>query len=283
MTWDFGAAPAGVAARPAGGLPALAARVFSGGGVALDQGLDGDGEGVRLVRGGDFSSGGEARAEFVEVNAGVGSRVTTTLKSLASSVPVVDWLVAIPVVRRKAWSPTSVTWPLKMRPGRASTVTSTPWLSLTLTMSVSSTLTSAVMTRHVGEGHEGGAFGVLDAEDDGFAFADGDVGDEAVKGCAADGLVEGVVVGALAGDGLIHVAALGVGLGTGLCERGLSLSERGQGHVISGFLGVVVLLGDEFLFVERLGAGVVEPLLLRGRPCPARCWLRRFFRRRHSW
>ena len=45
---------------------------------------------------------------------------------------------------------------------------------------------------HVGERHQGGALGVLDADDDGFAFADGDVGDEAVKGGAADGLVEGV-------------------------------------------------------------------------------------------
>jgi hypothetical protein len=33
---------------------------------------------------------------------GVGSRVTTTLKSLASSVPVVLWLVATPVVRSSA-------------------------------------------------------------------------------------------------------------------------------------------------------------------------------------
>ncbi len=40
---------------------------------------------------------------------GTMSRVTTTLKSLASSVPVVLWLVAMPVVRRRAWSPTSVT------------------------------------------------------------------------------------------------------------------------------------------------------------------------------
>ena len=74
------------------------------------------------------------------------SRVTTTLKSLASSVPVVDCEVATPVVRRRAWSPTSVTWPLRMRPGKASMVTSAGWPSLTLTMSVSSTLTSAVMT-----------------------------------------------------------------------------------------------------------------------------------------
>ena len=40
----------------------------------------------------------------------VGSeRVTTTLKSLASSVPVVDCEVAMPVERNSAWSPTRVT------------------------------------------------------------------------------------------------------------------------------------------------------------------------------
>ncbi len=115
---------------------------------------------------------------------------------------------------------------------------------------------------HVGEGHEGGAFGVLDAEDDGFALADGNVGDEAVEGGAADGLVEGVVVGALAGDGLVHVAALGVGLGAGLGEGGLALGQGGDGHVVGGFFGVEVLLRDELLVVERLGAVEVEALLL---------------------
>jgi hypothetical protein len=48
----------------------------------------------------------------------------------------------------------------------------------------------------------------LNADDDGFAFADGDVGDEGVEGGAADRLVQRVVVGALGGDGLIDVAAL---------------------------------------------------------------------------
>ena len=73
-------------------------------------------------------------------------RVTTTLKSLASSVPVVLWLVAIPVERRMAWSPTSVTCPGKTFPGKASTETSTGCPMATFKISVSSTLTSAVMT-----------------------------------------------------------------------------------------------------------------------------------------
>ncbi len=115
---------------------------------------------------------------------------------------------------------------------------------------------------HVGEGHDGGAAGVLNSDDDGLAFADGDVGDEAIEGCAADGLVEGVVVGALAGDGLIDVAALGVGLGVGLGESGLTLEKGGDGHIVGGFLGVEVLLGDQLLVIEGLGAVEVELLLL---------------------
>ena len=98
--------------------------------------------------------------------------------------------------------------------------------------------------------------------DDGLALADGDVGDEAVKGCAGDGLVQRVVVGALAGDGLVHVAAGGGGLGLGLGDGCLALVERGDGHVIGCDLGVEVLLGDELVLVELLGAVVVERLLL---------------------
>ena len=115
---------------------------------------------------------------------------------------------------------------------------------------------------HVGEGHDGGASGVLDADDDGLAFTDGDVGDEAIKGGAADGLVEGVVVGALAGDGLVDVAALRVGLGAGLGESGLTLGQGRDGHIVGGFFGVEVLLGDQLLVVEGLGAVEVELFLL---------------------
>ena len=75
------------------------------------------------------------------------SRVTTTLKSLASSVVLVVLAVVVcPVVRLTAAWPISVTRPLKVLLGMASMVTSAGWLSLTLTMSVSSTFTSAVIT-----------------------------------------------------------------------------------------------------------------------------------------
>jgi hypothetical protein len=102
----------------------------------------------------------------------------------------------------------------------------------------------------------------LNAYDDCFAFADGDVGDESIEGSAADGLVEGVIVGALAGDGLVGVAALGVGLGAGLGERGLTLEKGRGGHIVGGLFRVEVLLGDQLFGIEGLGAGVVELLLL---------------------
>ena len=71
---------------------------------------------------------------------------------------------------------------------------------------------------HVGQGHEGGAFGVLDAFDHGFALADGLVGHDAVKGGDGHGEVEHILVGAQHGDLGLHVAAGGIGLGLGLVE-----------------------------------------------------------------
>jgi hypothetical protein len=39
---------------------------------------------------------------------------------------------------------------------------------------------------------------------------------------------------------------------------GLALVERGDGHIVGGLFGVEVLLGDELVVVEGLGAVVVE-------------------------
>ncbi len=82
--------------------------------VAHGQRLNGNREHVLPCRGGDLrrveSPGRRSSQVLVSV--------TTTLKSLASSVPVVLWLVAMPVERRIAWSPTSVTCPLKTLPGK---------------------------------------------------------------------------------------------------------------------------------------------------------------------
>ena len=82
---------------------------------------------------------------------------------------------------------------------------------------------------HVGEGHQGGAFGVLDADDDGFAFAHRHVGHEAVEGSAADGLVSASIVGCVSvATAWFTVAARGGGLGLGLDQRGLALREGGD-------------------------------------------------------
>src|SRR6516162_7795093 len=74
------------------------------------------------------------------------SIVTTTLKSLASWPPEVVWAVETPVDRSTALLPISVTTPLNRCFGSASMETSAGCPSFTFTISVSSTLTSAVMT-----------------------------------------------------------------------------------------------------------------------------------------
>ena len=47
---------------------------------------------------------------------------------------------------------------------------------------------------HVGERHQRGAFGVLDALDDGLALAHRFVGHNAVEGRGGDGLVEQILI-----------------------------------------------------------------------------------------
>src|SRR3569833_4508363 len=79
------------------------------------------------------------------ISSGGLSSAITTLKSLASWLDVVLWDAATPVDRTIAVLPISITWPSKVRLGIASIVTLAGWLSRTFTMSVSSTLTSAVM------------------------------------------------------------------------------------------------------------------------------------------
>src|ERR1700682_3422554 len=80
------------------------------------------------------------------ISSGGLSNAITTLKSLASWLEMALWLAATPVERKIAVLPISVTWPLKILLGMASIVTSATWLRWTLTISVSSTLTSAVMS-----------------------------------------------------------------------------------------------------------------------------------------
>ncbi len=117
--------------------------------------------------------------------------MTTTLKSLASSVPVVLWRggEAGGAEQGLVADLGDVAFEDAAGEGIDGDVGGLV-RGATLTMSVSSTLTSAVMTDMSARVMRVEPLGVLDADDDGLAFADGDVGDEAVEGGAADGLVE---------------------------------------------------------------------------------------------
>ena len=248
--------------RPELGLPCVGGEGLLGGGVALDQGLDGDGEGVGLVGGGDLGGGGEAGAKLVVVWPGlIEGDDDLEVLGLFGAGGALAGGDAGGAEQGLVADLGDVAFEDAAGQGIDGDVGGLAEADVDDVGLVDLDLGGD--DGHVGEGHEGGAFGVLDADDDGLAFADGDVGDEAVEGGAADGLVEGVVVGALAGDGLVDVAALGLGLGLGLGERGLALGEGGDGHVVGGLFGVEVLLGDELFVVEGLGAVVVELLLLQ--------------------
>jgi hypothetical protein len=79
---------------------------------------------------------------------------------------------------------------------------------------------------HIGQGHQRGAFGVLNADDHRFSLADGQVGHDAVKGGDGDGLAQHVLVEAQRGDLGLQVAALGIGLRLGLIEAGDCLASE---------------------------------------------------------
>ncbi len=115
---------------------------------------------------------------------------------------------------------------------------------------------------HVGDGHEGRAFGVLNAFNHGLAFADRLVGHDAVKRC--DGLreVERVLVGAQGGYSGIEVSASRGGVGLGLVDPGDCLRHGGNVGVVGGLLGVVVLLGHDAGLIEALRAIPIELFLL---------------------
>ena len=80
------------------GIHLLRALLFSSIRNFHDQGLQRNCDNVVLVRRGDLGGCRETRAKF---RGGI-VRVTTTLKSFASSVPVVLWLVDAPVDRSSA-------------------------------------------------------------------------------------------------------------------------------------------------------------------------------------
>src|SRR5579859_7361313 len=114
---------------------------------------------------------------------------------------------------------------------------------------------------HVGQGHQRGAFGVLNADHYGFALADGEVGHDAVKGCDGNRLVQGIHIRAQGGLVVGDLGFGGLGLSAGLHHGGVRLVESGDGQVVGSFLGVEVLLGNELLLVEALAASPVQLLL----------------------
>ena len=88
------------------------------------------------------------------------------------------------------------------------------------------------------------------------------VGHDAVKRRNGLGLLEHVLVARERGHLRSHVAAGGVGLRLGLVHLGHSLGHGGDVEIVSGFLGVVVLLGHDAVFIESLSAVPVELFLL---------------------
>ncbi len=117
---------------------------------------------------------------------------------------------------------------------------------------------------HVGQGHQRGALGVLDALDHRFALADGLVGHDAVKGGDGDGQVEQILVGSAGwrpGSAGVRAAESVCALAWLSCAT--AWATRGHIGVIGGLLGVEVLLGHDAGLVEGLGALPVQALLLQ--------------------
>ena len=81
---------------------------------------------------------------------------------------------------------------------------------------------------HVGDGHERGALGVLNAFDDGLAFAHRDVGHDAVKRGDGNGLLKQSSLKRSWATWLCQVPAGRVGLRLGLVQLGDGLRHRGH-------------------------------------------------------
>ena len=120
--------------------------------------------------------------------------VTMTLKSLASSVPVVDCEVATPVVRKQRLVADLGDVALEDLAGQGIDRDVGGLAELDVDDVRLVDLDLGGDDAHIGDGHQGRAFGVLDADDHGLALAHGDVGHEAVEGRAGDGLIERVEV-----------------------------------------------------------------------------------------
>ncbi len=180
------------------------------------------------------------------------------------------WEAARPVERRMAVLPISMTCPLKVLLGMASMVMSAAWPSFTLTMSVSSTFTSAVISDMSAMVMMSDAGRVLDAENHGFADAHGQVGDHAVEGRRDQSARQYVRRSDQVGLGQRDPALGSRQLGGGLFPQRLGLGEASPGFAESGLAGIELgappiefLAGDQLILNELLGPGVVHFGLLQ--------------------
>src|SRR5581483_11246157 len=120
--------------------------------------------------------------------------------------------------------------------------------------------------RHVGQRHQGGAGRILDADHDGFAFAHREIGDDAVEGRVVDGLAQDIAGAGERGRRLVDAALGGLLLRALLRDARLRLVHAGDGSLVGGLPGVVILLGDELLLEQALGTVEVESRALQVAP-----------------
>jgi len=108
--------------------------------------------------------------------------------------------------------------------------------------------------------------------------SNGLVGHDAVERGDGLGAVEQVLIGAQVGNLGLHVAARGGCLRLGLVDASYGLGQGGHIEVIGGLLGVEILLGQNAILVEGLGAVPVELLLFEVGPGVLHVGLGGFFR-----
>ena len=191
------------------------------------------------------------------------SSVTTTLKSLASSVPVVDCDVAYAAGAQQSLVSNQRHMALEdlARDGVDGHVGGLAKLHIDDIGLVH--LHFRGDHAHVGQRHQGRAGRVLNAGDHRFAFLDRHVGDDTVKRRDRDGFVEHVLIGAKGGNLGLQMAARGFSLRLGLVKLGHHLRDRRDVGVVRGLLAVEVLLGHDSGLVKTLGAIPVQLFLLQ--------------------
>jgi hypothetical protein len=105
----------------------------------------------------------------------------TTLKSFASWLDTALCEAAMPVERRIAVLPISMTRPLKVRPGTASMLISAILIEFHVDDVGLVHLHFSSDERHVRDGHDGACRGVLNTGNHGFTYAYGQIGDDSLE------------------------------------------------------------------------------------------------------